>query len=98
MLEPDADEAEALMKKLLLQSVNSLWLIYFSVCALCHVHQFLTPVITVIVFSFNINLFDVALLQGLQDGGADPNNKVPFTTVVPRPGTDIFVFYFSSVE
>lgn len=43
MLEPDADETEALMKKLLLQS-------------------------------------------GLQDGGADPNNKVPFTTVVPRPG------------
>lgn len=43
MLEPDADETEALMKKLLLQS-------------------------------------------GLQDGGTNPNNKVPFTTVVPRPG------------
>lgn len=34
MLEPDADEAEALMKKLLLQSVNSLRLIYFSACAM----------------------------------------------------------------
>lgn len=85
MLEPDADEAEALMKKLLLQSVNSLWFIflYVSCSSIPHTGHI---------------LFDVALLQGLQDGGADPNNKVPFTTVVPRPGTDIFVFYFSSVE
>nr|XP_022291151.1 PIH1 domain-containing protein 1-like [Crassostrea virginica] len=43
MLEPDSDEAEALMKKLLLQS-------------------------------------------GVQDGATDPNNKVSWTTITPRPG------------
>ncbi|XP_048765191.1 PIH1 domain-containing protein 1-like [Ostrea edulis] len=43
MLEPDSDETEALMKKLLLQS-------------------------------------------GLQEGDVDPNKKVPWTTVVPKPG------------
>ncbi|XP_022291151.2 PIH1 domain-containing protein 1-like [Crassostrea virginica] len=43
MLEPDSDEAEALMKKLLLQS-------------------------------------------GVQDGATDPNSKVSWTTITPRPG------------